>query len=119
MRKIIVLMLLAIPFVGLGQDNLVIPQPKCEDIDGKNFDEVEWTEIDGTNYPNFPKNGIVKMCNDEGYITLEMLFVEGKNKRDRYWEEWGMKLRDFTKDEWIDKCFDKKGEEIDCDQVNQ
>lgn len=116
MKRIVFILLLTIPIIGFGQGYLVIPQPECKDLEGKNFDELEWTEIDGTNHPNFPKNGIVKMCNDEGYVTLEMLFVDGKNERDRYWEDWGMKLRHYYKDVWFDMCFDKKGEQIDCKQ---
>ena len=59
-------------------ENLIIPQPKCEEIDGINFDDVTWTEMDGTNYPNFPENGVVKMCDENGNVTMEMLFIEGE-----------------------------------------
>ena len=53
-----------------------------EEIDGINFDDVTWTEIDGVNYPNFPKNGVVKMCNENGNVIMEMLYIEGgKYKR--------------------------------------
>ena len=121
-KKILFILLLTIPFIGFGQNNLIIPQPKCEEIDGINFDDVTWTEIDGVNYPNFPKNGVVKMCNENGNVIMEMLYIEGESIRDRYWEDWGMKLRYYTEDKdisdnlrsFLDRCYDKNGNKIEC-----
>ena len=117
MKKILFSLLIFISFLGHGQEIINIPQPKCEEINGMNFNDVIWTEDDdGVNYPsNFPQNGVVKMCNENGYVTLEMKFKDGENVRDRFWEDWGMKLRFYTEGVYFDKCFDKNGKEFLCD----
>ena len=70
--------------------------------------------MDGTNYPNFPENGVVKMCDENGNVTMEMLFIEGESIRDRYWEDWGMKLRYYIEGSFFDRCYDKTGNKIEC-----
>ena len=62
------------------------------------------------------------MCNENGNVIMEKLYIEGESIRDRYWEDWGMKLRYYTEDKdisdnlrsFLDRCYDKNGNKIEC-----
>jgi hypothetical protein len=121
-RFLISFITLILTNIVYSQNDVVVSQPKCEDLKGYNFSGIKWVDKDGTYYPDFPINGIVKMCDDKGLITLEMLFVNGKSFRDRYWEKWGLRVRYYVKDldpsdgkkEYHDQCFNKRGKKINC-----
>ena len=75
-RFLISFITLILTNIVYSQNDVVVSQPKCEDLKGYNFSGIKWVDKDGTYYPDFPINGIVKMCDDKGLITLEMLFVK-------------------------------------------
>ena len=116
MKTILLSLFCSTSFLVFGQRDLIIPQPKCQEIEGMNFDNVAWYEgDDGIFYPDFPQNGSVTMCNEQGNVEMDMFFVEGSLFWERFWDDMGIKLRLYSGEAYIENCYDKEGEEIDCD----